>query len=410
MSFSLEVAVLVGGVLLLAAVLAGKLSSRLGIPSLLVFLAVGMLAGSEGIGGIEFESAEVARSVGEVALLIILFAGGLATDWRSVRPVLAPGLVLATVGVALPTLVLGSCAWFLLGEYSSFDLGTTGLTWPEALLLAAIVSSTDAAAVFSVFRTSNVRPSPRLRALLEFESGSNDPMAVLLTTGLLGFMTGSDGSAGALAGTLASQLLLGGLIGFVLGLLGAWLVNRADLPDAGLYPLQVTAFGLVAFGGADLIGGNGFLAVYVTGVALGNRIDTEKAGVLAFHDGLSWLAQIAMFVVLGLLVFPSRMLGVAPVSIALGLLLMFVARPVAVVVCLLPFRPKRNELAYTSWVGLRGSVPIVLSTFPASYGVARGDQIFDVVFFLVITSVLIQGLTLVPSARWLGVTQTNDTP
>ncbi len=393
------------GVLLLLGVLASKLSDWLGVPALLLFLAVGMLAGSEGLGGIAFDSAEVAQAVGTVALVVILYSGGLDTNWSAVRPVLVPGLLLSTVGVCVTTLVLGGFAWFMLGEFSSFDIGTVGLTWLEALLLAAIVSSTDAAAVFSVFRTSPVQPLKRIRYLLEFESGSNDPMAVLLTTVILGLMTQPSTSTGQVLTTLILQFAGGGIAGFAIGFAGAWVVNRIGLAATGLLPVLVLAFGLLTFGIADAIGGNGFLAVYAAGLVIGNRLKVGREFVAPFHDGLSWLMQIAMFIVLGLLVFPSGLFPVAGVAIAMALFLMFVARPVSVFLCLLPFGKPRNEIGYVSWVGLRGSVPIVLATFPASYGIAGADAVFNVVFFIVLTSVLLQGLTLVPSTRWFGVTQ-----
>lgn len=403
-TMTIEAVILVAGVLLCAGVLASRLSDALGVPSLLLFLVLGMLAGSEGIGGIAFDSHRLAQQLGTVALLIILFAGGLETRWKEVKPVLAPGLLLSTVGVVLTTALLGSFAWFVLGTYSDFDLGTAGLTWLEALLLAAIVSSTDAAAVFSVFRTSEVQPLPRLRYLLEFESGSNDPMAVLLTTLILGVMaTGGTVTPGLVAATLLLQFLGGGVVGALIGRVAASLVNRAKLAGDALYPVFVFACSLIVFGLTEGLGGNGFLAVYVAGLVLGNRLHERRQSVVDFHDGLSWLMQIAMFVMLGLLVFPSQLGSVALVAVALALFLMFIARPVSVLMCLLPFRYGRRELSYISWVGLRGSVPIILATFPATYGIGAANQIFNVVFFVVLTSVLVQGLTLVPAARRLGV-------
>lgn len=402
---SVEAAILVTGLLLLGGVLASRLSDSLGVPSLLLFLALGMLAGSEGLGGIEFDAPNTAQAIGTVALLVILFAGGLDTRWAEVKPVLAPGLLLSTVGVVTTTLVLAAFAWFVLGTYGQFDVGTGGLDWPEALLLAAIVSSTDAAAVFSVFRTSDVQPTSKLRYLLEFESGSNDPMAVLLTTLILGVMVTGAASTADIIVVLVLQFVVGGVIGVLIAWVAAFVVNRASLSSAGLYPILVLACGLLAFGCADAFGGNGFLAVYTAGVALGNRIEANRDVILGFHEGLSWLMQISMFVVLGLLVFPSRLPPIAGVATAMALFLMFVARPISVMACLLPFTPRRNELAYVSWVGLRGSVPIILATFPSSYGIEGADEIFNVIFFVVVTSVLVQGLTLVPAARWLGVTE-----
>ncbi len=400
-----ESALLVTGILLLTAVFASRLADRIGVPSLLLFLVVGMLAGSEGIGGIEFDNVSLAQSIGTSALFVILFAGGLDTDWKAIRPVLAPGLVMSTLGVILPMLLVGAFAGLVLGSFSTFSLGVDGISWTEGLLLAAIVSSTDAAAVFAVYRTSPVQPQRKLRSLLEFESGSNDPMAVLLTTSILGIMVGGGGSPMGVCAALAAQFALGGLVGAGVGWLGTRLVNRLHFSAAGLYSTLVLGLGATAFGVADLIGGNGFLAVYIAGLILGNGIERNRTEVMNFHDGLSWMMQITMFIMLGLLVFPSQLLPVAAVSIAIALFLMFVARPLSTIICYLPFRPKRNELAYVSWVGLRGSVPIVLATFPATYGIEDAQLIFHIIFFIVLMSVLIQGLTLVPAAKWLGVAQ-----
>jgi potassium/hydrogen antiporter len=402
---NVESVILIAGALLLAAVFSSKLADRIGAPSLLFFLIVGMLAGSEGFGGIHFDDQLTAQSIGSMALMVIIFTGGLDTDWRSVRPVLAPGIVMSTLGVFLSMLLLGAFAWIVLGTFSSFNLGFVGLSWAEALLLAAIVSSTDAAAVFSVYRTSPVQPKKNLRYLLEFESGSNDPMAVLLTTSILVIMTGGDGSPIGILGKLVTGFAFGGLVGAVIGWLGMKLANRLRFSAAGFYPILVLGLGMTAFGAAELVQGNGFLAVYIAGIILGNGIERKRDEIMNFHDGLSWLMQILMFIMLGLLVFPSQLLPVAGVSIALALFLMFVARPLSTAVCYLPFRPKKNELAYVSWVGLRGSVPIVLATFPAMYGIEGADQVFNVIFFIVLASVLIQGLTLVPAATWLGVTE-----
>lgn len=402
---SIESLVLISGILLFAGVVASKLSDWVGVPALLLFLVIGMTAGEEGVGQIVFNSPHLAQSVGSICLLVILFAGGLDTEWSSVRPVLAPGLVLSTVGVLMTTMLLGAFAWFVLGTYSTFDIGLGGLTWTEAFLLAAIVSSTDAAAVFSVFRTSDVKPRSGIRYLLEFESGSNDPMAVLLTTAILGVMTSGDASAISVAGSLVIQLAVGAVVGVGIGWAGAWIVNRLKLSALGLHPILVLSIGLMAFGFAEVAGGNGFLAIYVCGVVLGNRFVRQKELVMRFQDGLSWLAQLGMFIVLGLLVVPSRLVAVAGVAIAMALFLMFVARPISVFACLSPFRMQRNEVGYISWVGLRGSVPIVLATFPVSYGIEGADEVFNVIFFIVLTSVLVQGMTLVPCARWFGVTE-----
>jgi cell volume regulation protein A len=402
----INILILVGGSLLLISTLSSKLSDKAGVPVLLLFLSIGMLAGSEGIGGLAFDSPEQAQSIGTVALLIILFSGGLDTRWASVKPVLLPGLVLSTLGVILTMIILGVFAKFVLGSFTSFYLGTDGLSWTEAFLIAAIVSSTDAAAVFSVYRTSPVQPKKKLRSLLEFESGSNDPMAVLLTVTLLGVIANGEVVSIELVVTLVVQLLVGGLAGGLIGWAGVTVLNRLQLSTAGLYPMVVLGLGLVVFGTAEWFDGNGFLAVYLAGVVIGNRIDKGRAEIMNFHEGLSWLMQIAIFVMLGLLVFPSQLLEVAGVSIVLALFLMLVGRPLAVAICYLPFRPKKQELLYVSWVGMRGSVPIVLATFPATYGLYGASQIFHLIFFFVLVSVLVQGLTLVPAARYFKVTET----
>lgn len=401
----INIIVLICGALLLISTLSSKLSDRIGVPVLLLFLLIGMLAGSEGIGGIAFDSPAQAQKIGTTALLIILFSGGLDTRWASVKSVLAPGLMLSTVGVFITMLTLGVFAKFVLGSYTSFDLGTVGLSWTEAFLIAAIVSSTDAAAVFSVYRTSPVQPQKKLRSLLEFESGSNDPMAVLLTLTLLGVISNGDQINISLAGTLVTQLCIGGLAGGLIGWGGVSILNRLQLSTAGLYPMVVLGLGLLSFGAAEWFAGNGYLSVYVAGLVIGNQVDRGRTEIMTFHDGLSWLMQIVIFVMLGLLVFPSQLIEVAGVAVVLALFLMLVGRPLAVFICYLPFRPKKQELLYVSWVGMRGSVPIVLATFPATYGLSGASQIFHLIFFFVLVSVLLQGLTLVPAARFFKVTE-----
>ncbi|MEP1471588.1 MAG: potassium/proton antiporter [Halieaceae bacterium] len=404
----IEAAILIGGILLVVATVASRLADTLGMPTLLLFLVVGMLAGSEGLGGIRFDSPEDAQEIGTAALMVILFAGGLDTRWKAVRPVLAPGLMLSTVGVLLTALLVAAFSKWLLGTFTDFNVGiSVGLTWLEALLIAAIISSTDAAAVFSVYSTSPVQPHPKLRHLLELESGSNDPMAVLLTVTILGIMVEGQVVELSLALTVVLQFLMGAAIGGAVGWAGGTLCNRLRFSTGYLYPMLVLGFGACAFGLASLAGGNSFLAVYVAGLVIGNVIRLGRDEVISFHNGLSWLMQIAMFVMLGLLVFPSQLMPVAWASLAVAAFLIFVARPIAVLVCYMPFSPDWREASYVSWVGLRGSVPIVLATFPATWGVANADKLFHFVFFIVITSVLVQGMTLVSAARLLGVTETD---
>ncbi len=398
---AIEEIFIITAVLLLLSIISSKVSIKLGLPALLLFLTVGMLAGSEGIGGIEFDDPLLAKSIGDLALTLILFAGGLDTQWRQIRPVLWKGLTLSTVGVVLTMLLLGSFAWFVLGSFSSFDIGAEGITWLEGLLLGAIISSTDAAAVFSTLRSSNLALKRDLQPLLELESGSNDPMAVLLTTSLVNILTTSDASIINLGISLMQQLVVGSALGYGFGLGSVWVVNRLRLGTQGLYPVATLALALLTFGVTATFGGNGFLAVYITGLVLGNRHLVNREIILSFHDGLAWLMQITMFLLLGLLVFPTRLLPIAGVAVAMSLFLMFIARPLSVFLCLAFTRVSFGEKLFISWVGLRGSVPIILATFPLMAGITQADRIFNVVFFLVLTSVLIQGFSLAPLARWL---------
>jgi cell volume regulation protein A len=386
-------AVLVAAALLIfLGVVASKVSSRLGVPAVLLFLIVGMLAGSEGVGGIDFTDHELAQAIGIVALALILFAGGLDTEWSDVRPVLGKGLLLATVGVPITAMVVGTVAAWVLGV--SLAVG---------LLLGSIVSSTDAAAVFSVLRSRNVGLKGRLRPLLELESGSNDPMAVFLTLAFISVITDDGGGVAELVGVFVLQAVVGAVVGFAMAKGAVMAINRARLEYEGLYPVLMIAIVLLAYGGAAVLGGSGFLAVYVTGLMMGNARFLHKKSLMRFADGLAWLMQIAMFLVLGLLVFPSDVASVAGRALVVSLALIFVARPVAVGIVLGLTRLGVRETLLVAWVGLRGAVPIVLATFPLVEGVPEASLIFNVVFFIVLTSVLVQGPTLPLVARWLRV-------
>lgn len=385
-------ALVVVPLLLLAGIVASKVSDRFGIPALLLFLAVGMLAGSEGPGGIYFDDYVLAQFVGTVALVIILFNGGLSTEWSDVRGVAKEGLTLATLGVLLTALTLAACAHFVLR-----------MPFLDALLLGSIVSSTDAAAVIAILRSKGVSLQDRMRSLLELESGSNDPMAVLLTVSAIRLITVPDTSVAELALRLPLQLLVGAGIGFACGKVIPRIVNRLRLYYEGLYPIFLLAAGLLTYGIADLAGGNGFIAVYVAGIVVNATEFIHKRSLLRFLDGLAWLMQIVVFVALGLLVFPSRLPGVALTGLAITAFLMFVARPVSVFVTLLPTRYNLREKVFISWVGLRGAVPVVLATYPLMAGVESGEVIFSSVFFIVLVSVLVQGTTIPPVARLMGV-------
>lgn len=391
---AIDLALLVGGLLLLLGIASSKLSTRVGMPVLVLFLGLGMLAGSDGFGGIAFGDFGLANALASAALALILFDGGLRTSWQSVAAAWKPALSLSTLGVLVTAGLTGLAAWLLLD-----------LPLMQGLLLGAIVGSTDAAAVFSVLRTSGLRLPERLTATLEVESGSNDPMAIFLTLGLVGLITAPEAPASDLLLLFVAQFGLGTLVGVGGGLLASWAVNRINLDHAGLYPLLVTAGGLVTFGAAALLGGSGFLAVYVAGVVLGNRRLVFRNGILFFHDATAWLGQIALFVMLGLLSFPSRLPEIVGPGLLIAVVLIVVARPVAVWLCTRPFGFDAREMGLVSWAGLKGAVPITLATFPLMAGVEGSALVFDVVFFVVLLSAVLQGWTLAGVARRLGLAQ-----
>jgi potassium/hydrogen antiporter len=378
--------------LLFVSVLASTLSARLGLPLLLLFLIVGMLAGEEGIGGVQFNDFDTAMLVGQTALAIILLDGGLRTRLATFKVAFAPAVVLATWGVVATVLLLGAFAIWLFG-----------VDWRVGLLLAAIVGSTDAAAVFSLLRNSGVRLNDRVKATLEIESGANDPMAILLVAVLVqAVMTPGETGLLAIGTMLLQQFALGLLAGAAGGWILARLLSKLRLAE-GLYALLIMSGGLMIFGATNTFGGSGFLAIYLAGLIVGNRRSHATEHVLRVMDGLAWLAQAGMFLTLGLLVTPSHLIEHAPLSLAMAAFLMFVARPLAVASCLLPFRFSRRELAYISWVGLRGAVPIVLAIYPLIMGVPHSGLLFDVAFAVVLVSLLIQGATVPGAARVLGV-------
>jgi potassium/hydrogen antiporter len=394
-----EPTVLLAAALVLAGALLSKTSSRFGVPSLLLFLFLGMVAGSEGVLGIEFDDFELASQFGVVALALILFSGGFSTDWSHVRPVLGPGLTLASIGVVVSAGVLGLLATLALD-----------LTLEQGLLLGAIIASTDAAAVFSILRSRGLGLSGRLSPLLELESGSNDPAAVFLTIGVLGVITGDGPGPLGLAGSFVVQMGLGAVGGYLLGKAAVWVINAIRLDYDGLYPVMTIAFVVLLFEGISLAGGSGFLAAYVAGLVFANSELLHKRSLSHFHDAVAWLMQITMFVLLGLLVFPSDLGPVALEGLAVAALLMFVARPLATLVGALPFRMPWREAGMVSWVGLRGATPIILATFPVVEGIDGAERIFNIVFFVVLTSVALQGSTIPVVARLFGVAAPDDGP
>jgi cell volume regulation protein A len=390
--FATALVLAVFGVLLGISTVSSRASERVGLPVALLFLGIGMLAGSEGIGGLAFEDYRLAFRLGTVALVLILFDGGLNTPLAAVRQAIRPAALLATVGVAGTAGLMGAAAHWV------------GFPWPAALLLGAIVSSTDAAAVFSVLRGSGISLKRRVGTTLEIESGINDPMAFILTTALTANLLARETGFGwHVALEALVQLVVGALLGLAIGYGGRIMLTRFRLPAGGLYPVLTLALAFISFGVPALLYGSGFLAVYLAALVLGNADLPYRAGLLRVHDALAWLSQVAMFLVLGLLAFPSRLVEVGWVGLVLAVVLTVVARPLVVALCLAPFRYAGREIAYVGWVGLRGAVPIILATFPVLAGAPGAQRIFDVVFFIVVANAIVPGGTVPWVTRRLGL-------
>lgn len=379
--------------LLIISVFASKLSTRLSVPALVIFLFIGMLAGSEGIGGISFDDPLAAQSIGVVALVFILFSGGLDTPVAEVRGILGRGIVLSTLGVLITALLVAGGVLLLL-DFSP----------AEAFLVGAIVASTDAAAVFSILRTQKIGLKGNTIPLLELESGSNDPMAIFLTIGAIELIQQPEMPVVNLLLIFAQQMTLGLIFGLIIGYLTAWGINRLRLQADGLYSVFTVGAVLFGYAFAAILGGSGFLAVYIAGLVMSSQNFIHKSSLSRFHDALAWLMQISMFLGLGLLVFPSQLLPIATTGILIAVILIFVARPISVFIGLLFSQFDLRDKLMISWVGLRGATPIVLATFPLLAGVPQSDTIFNIVFFVVVVSVLLQGSTLIPVARLLGIT------
>lgn len=393
MNLTIENILLVGSILLFISIIVGKTSYKFGVPTLLLFLVIGMLAGSDGIGGIKFDDSKIAQFIGIVSLNFILFSGGLDTHWPTVKPILKEGLILSTLGVLLTAVSLGTFVWYI-----------TDFTIYESLLLGSIVSSTDAAAVFSILRSKSLALKSNLRSTLELESGSNDPMAYVLTIAFLSLVVNQDESVVNIVVIFFRQMILGALAGFLFGKISKWVINKIKLDFEGLYPVLMIALMFITFSATDFLGGNGFLAIYICAVYIGNQDIIHKKTILKMYDGLAWLMQIVLFLTLGLLVFPSQVFPVIGIGLVISLFLIFFARPISVFLCLLPFKMKINRKLYISWVGLRGAVPIVFATYPLLAGIEKANMIFNIVFFVSVTSVIIQGTTLSVVAKWLKVT------
>lgn len=392
-----EEVLLVASVILIFSIFAGKAGYRFGLPALLLFLGVGMLFGSDGLG-IQFGDPHIAQFIGMLALSIILFSGGMDTKIAEIKPIAPQGVVLATVGVFATTLITGGFIYWI----SGFAHHYTTLTFPESLLLAAVMSSTDSASVFSILRSKGVYLKQRLRPTLELESGSNDPMAYMLTLILISYIQVGGMNIGEAILSLVVQLLVGGIAGYLFGRISVYVINKININNESLYPILLLATAFFTFAATTLSKGNGYLAVYIAGLIVGNAKIVHKKSMGTFFDGFAWLWQIVMFLTLGLLVNPHELLPVASIGLAVGFFMIIIARPASVFLCLLPFKnfDLKGKL-YISWVGLRGAVPIIFATYPLIAGVNHAGLIFNVVFFITILSLLIQGTTVTYAAKLL---------
>lgn len=390
MIFTAENILLLGAVLIFASILVSKMGYRFGLPSLLLFLIVGMIFGTDGLG-LQFDGVHQAQFIGMMALSIILFSGGMDTKISEIRPIMLPGILLSTVGVLLTTALTGAFIFFI-SHWSGLDIY---MSLTVSLLLAATMSSTDSASVFNILRSQKMNLKQNLRPLLELESGSNDPMAYMLTIVLISIASTASASVGGIAIDFVIQIVLGALAGFALGKFAVWVFNKIDLSNSSLYPILLLSIVFFTFTITDLLKGNGYLAVYIAGIVVGNAKIVNRRETQTFFNGLTWLVQIVMFLTLGLLVNPHELIGVAPVALLIGLFMMLVARPISVFACLLPFKGLSNKSRiFTSWVGLRGAVPIIFATYPVVAGIDGSDQIFNIVFFITLVSLIFQGSTI----------------
>ena len=391
---------LIGAILIFCAIMISKTGYRFGIPTLLLFLLVGMGFGTDGLG-LEFDSAEDAQFIGMIALSIILFTGGMDTKLRDIKPVMAQGMILSTVGVLLTTLLTGGFIFWLSG-YSDMNIEMPMLT---CLLLAATMSSTDSASVFNLLRSQKMNLKENLKPMLELESGSNDPMAYMLTIAFIQVIaSGSGFNMGLLAKDLLVQFFVGGVMGYAFGRFAVWLINKVNLSNSSLYPILLLSLVFITFTITDMLHGNGYLAVYILGVVVGNARLVFRKEINTFMNGLTWFGQIVMFLSLGLLVNPHEMLDVSVSALLIGLFMIFVARPVTVGLCLMPFRQMTFKAkCFVSWVGLRGAVPIIFATYPVVSHIPGSQDIFNIVFFITLLSLIFQGMTIAPVAKWLSL-------
>ncbi len=397
MIFTAENILLIGSILLFVSIVVGKTGYRFGVPALLLFLLVGMLFGSDGLG-LQFHNAKIAQFIGMVALSVILFSGGMDTKFKEIRPILSPGIVLSTVGVFLTALFTGLFIWYLSG------MSWTNIHFPliTSLLLASTMSSTDSASVFAILRSQKMNLKHNLCPMLELESGSNDPMAYMLTIVLIQFIQSDGMGTGNIIGSFIIQFLVGAAAGYILGKLAILILNKINIDNQSLYPILLLSFVFFTFAITDLLRGNGYLAVYIAGMMVGNHKITFRKEIATFMDGLTWLFQIIMFLMLGLLVNPHEMIEVAVVALLIGVFMIFIGRPLSVFLCLLPFRKiTLKSRLFVSWVGLRGAVPIIFATYPVVANVEGSNMIINIVFFITIVSLIVQGTSVSFVARLL---------
>lgn len=400
MGISVELVLLTLSVLFFLSILAGKAGYKFGVPALLLFLAVGMIFGSDGVG-INFNNIPIAQTIGSIALCIILFSGGMDTKISDIKPILPQGVVLATVGVLLTAIFSGIAVWYVLG----MTMESAGVGFLSALLLSATMSSTDSASVFSILRSKGLHLKNNLKPMLELESGSNDPMAYVLTITLISLLgMDSDPNYWVALGNLFMQLIIGGLAGFVLGKLAVYTNNHLKIDNKSLYPILVFTFCIFIFSVTYFIKGNGYLAVYIGGLVIGNSQFVHKRSSLNFFDGMAWMSQLLMFLTLGLLINPSELIPIIIPGLIISFIMIFIARPLSVFLCLLPF-PKMGvkDKIFISWVGLRGAVPIIFAITVLATDLPHSRLIFNIVFFCTLVSLVVQGTSLPLVAKWLGL-------
>lgn len=405
MEIAIELMLLTLSILFFLSILAGKAGYKFGVPALLLFLAVGMLFGSDGIG-IQFNNIQVAQTIGSIALCIILFSGGMDTKISDIKPILPQGVILATIGVFLTAIFTGIAIWYVLG----MTIESASIGFISSLLLAATMSSTDSASVFSILRSKGLNLKNNLKPMLELESGSNDPMAYVLTITLISLL-GIDSEPNYLlaVGNLFLQLIVGGLAGYFLGKLAVFAINHLNIDNKSLYPILVFTFCIFIFSITYFIKGNGYLAVYIAGLVIGNSRFVYKRSALNFFDGMAWMSQLLMFLTLGLLINPSELIPIIVPGLIISFVMIFITRPLSVFLCLLPFRKMGlKDKTFISWVGLRGAVPIIFAIMILAADLPNSRLMFNIVFFCTLVSLVVQGTSLSVVARWLGLAEKPD--